>query len=710
MSDDKDNVKPGETGGQNDDRPGNPEETEQDKALRKDRIRKSVKEKCGRVKKAKKHFEADFKRMRKNMEFTYGIQSDAQDNMDSEDYRANWTNREVNQKVAALYARDPKALYRRRKRMDFQIWDGDPVTRMAAMAAMQQGTMMGQPPNPQAMMLLQDIDQGEQWQKMCDRVGATLEKLYEYQCDTQAPDFKYQMKQLVRRAVITGVGFVRLNFSRLGDSALTSTGTDDSLSLRVKKLKYLTEQLEKDKIQKDDARVYEMQQLSQSIVSSVQQGDMTNVEERLEFDFPSSTSIIVDPRCQSLKGFVGARWIVQQYVVPLEFVNEYFEKNLGKEGEDYQVYKEDGVEQPQVTTAESKDDPEAKPLVCLWEYFDLGTKSYCFLVDGYKDYIQEPTPCDPCINRFWPIFSLTFNDCEVEPGTKVHIYPPSDVELLKHPQKEWNRARQALREHRNENAPFYVTRAGWLTDEGPDSDLMKLKNHESGEVIQLQGNPPDGDISKALAAFRPAPIDQNVYATSIYQEDATLVVGTNQPQEPPHGKQAATPAVIQEQARISGTNSNVDDLDDLLSELARAAGEMMLREFSKQTVTRIVGRGAVWPEQNREDFLNEIFLDIVASSSGRPNKAVEIANFERVAPMLLQAGSNPWGVIKEAVKRLDDRLDVADFAPVQPPSPVPAAKPQGQSPHVAPIGGGQPLIPNAASQPVPMPSGPPARV
>jgi hypothetical protein len=140
--------------------------------------------------------------------------------------------------------------------------------------------------------------------------------------------------------------------------------------------------------------------------------------------------------------------------------------------------------------------------------------------------------------------------------------------------------------------------------------------------------------------------------------------------------------------------------------MAQASGEMMLREFQEQTVKRIAGIGAVWPTDRREDFLNEIFLDIVASSSGRPNKAVELANFERIAPTLLQSGANPFGVIEEGVKRLDDRLDVSKFLP-QPgmqPSASPAQKPSADgSLHRQPGTPGQPLQTMAGQSPMPLP-------
>lgn len=674
-----------------------PPEQENQKEIARNKVKSVLKQ----IKDAKKYFEDDYKRMRKNMEFAASIQRKTQKTMDTEEYMANWINKQVNDKVASLYAKDPKAVYRRRKRLDYKLWDGDPKVKVSAMASVQQAGMLGMMPSPEAMMLLMDIEQGDKWKEMVDRVGETLETLYEIECDQQDPSFKYQMKQLVRRVVTTGVGYVRLNFVREGEGAINADATDDSLSMRVKRAQLILSKLEDKDLQSDDAQLMELQMLVQGLQASVQQGAQTEVQEKIEFDFPSSTSIIVDPRCRSLKGFVGARWIAQQYIVPLDFINAYFELDI-KPGGDLVEYAEDGIEQSKSNAGPDRTSPDYKPLCCLFEVFDLDTKTCYYVADGYKEFVQEPYENNAVVSRFWPIFTLTFNDIETEPGMKVHVYPPSDVDLLTHPQKEWNRTRQGLREHRQENAPFYVTRSGWLTED----DKRKLSNHQSGEVIELQGAPPDGDISKSLVAFKPAPIDAAVYDTTPYVQDAARVVGTQQ-QDVPMNNVAATPAVIQEQSRASGVNSNVDDLDDLLSELARAAGEIMLREFSPQTVERLVGRGMVWPEQDRTDFMNEIYLDVVAASSGRPNKAVDIANFAQIAPLLIQNGANPWSVIQEGVTRLDDRLDVGRFAPITPPNPTPGAKPTGQGSTAQPGAGKTPQRPpmqqNMGQQPMALP-------
>lgn len=633
-----------------------------------------------RIKAAKKFFEKDFARMKENMEFAAGLQRAGQTTIDSgAEYICNFVNHEVNTKVAALYARDPKAVARRRKRLDFEHWDGEISSEWAATKAVAQGQqklMQTGVPDPSALMaqqLLKDIETGKAMRQLLERIGRTMEYVYSYECDSQAPSFKYQMKQLVRRVVTTGVGFVRLNFSRLGDSCLSQTGTDDSISMREKRAALIEELDKAGDLTEDDPRHQQLEQLEESLAASEAQGDEQNLEERLEFDFPPSTRIIVDSRCTSLKGFIGARWIAQEYDLPIETANAYFETNI-KAGGELVTYSENGVEHIKSDPSDGSDkDPQEKPICRLWEVFDLTTKSSFFIADGWKEWVEAPKPVAPAIGRFWPVFALTFNDVEVEGNCKVHVYPPSDVELMKHAQKEYNRQREELRKHRQNNRPWYLTVAGWLTDE----DIEKFGSHETSEVVQVKGMPPGGDLAKAVQKFESAPIDANLYNTQAVLEDVGHAIGSNQQLQQQNQRHvAATPAVIAEQSRMSGVNSNVDDLDDLLSELARASGEMMLREFSLETVKRIAGRGAVWPERNQEDFLNMLYLDIVASSSGRPNKAVEIANFERIAPIMMQAGASPWAVIKEAVNRLDDRLEVQDFAPTMQPSPVPNAKPK----------------------------------
>src|SRR5271157_187559 len=621
-----------------------------------------------RIKRAKQYFEEDFKRMKENMEFAAGLQWDGQEQMNDDRYVANFITHQTNQKVASLYARDPKAISRRRKRLDYQLWDGKIETLQGAAMAMQQ-SMMGGFVTPQAMQaqqVLADFQKGQQWEQLCEKVGKTIDTIYQYECDTQQPSFKYQMKQLVRRTVVTGVGFVRMSFIRDGDRTIASETESDSIQMRVKRAKLILSEIADDQIQEDDPRIEQARLLLQGLMGESTVAINNNLQESIEFDFPSATSIIVDPKCRSLKGFIGAEWIAQQYMMPLETANAYFETNI-KTGGELIEYSEQGMELKKPLTDQPKD-VARKPMGCFWELFDLTNKTKFVICDGWKQYVEPPASPMPTLRRFWPIFTLTFNDIEVEGGQKVRIYPPSDVQLLKPMQKERNRERQELRGHRKSNKPFYGVAKGGI--QLTDADKDKLANHENSEVIEFEGVPAGTDINKAIGIFQHAPIDANVYNTDPYDQDAQLAVGSNQiQQQKPIRHVAATPAVIQEQARISDVNSNVDDLDDLLTELAFCGGEIILQEYSPQTAQRIAGIGAVLPEQNKQDFLNAIFLDHVAASSGRPNKAVEVANAQQLLPIFFQFGANPWACIQYLCKVLDSNIDPADFAPMIPPTP-----------------------------------------
>src|SRR3546814_13807220 len=83
----------------------------------------------------------------------------------------------------------------------------------------------------------------------------------------------------------------------------------------------------------------------------------------------------------------------------------------------------------------------------------------------------------------------------------------------------------------------------------------------------------------------------------------------------------------------------------------------MLLELDEATAKRIAGEGAVWPALSREDVISEIFLTVKAGSSGRPNKAAEIANRERAFPFIVQLPGSA-GV---ANAMLPDYLDLLDI-------------------------------------------------
>lgn len=623
-----------------------------------------VKKWTQRIRSDREFHKAEFDRMRESMEFVAGIQMQGQVKMNDEDRTiVNLVNRLVNQKVATLYAKDPKAIARRRKRLDFQLYDGQ-VEHMTSAVMGMQNMMTGQAPfDPNTLAMIQDFENGMRFRDMVDRVSRTLETVYQYEVDSQEPDFKTQMKQLVRRAVVCGVAFVGVKFERAFEDNIDSTGTASTMVDRVKRAQFLASQLAEGEFDSTSADFEELHQLMNSLMQNAAAPsiEQSEVKERLVFDFIPATNIIIDRRCRCLKGFVGAHYIAQEFILPTNFLRAMFEIDSSWANGQPVPYDSDGTERMQ--SAEKELNPQIESMACLWCVYDLDTRSYFHIIDGYERYAEAPMPPSPDVSGFWPIRALTFNDVEVEPGQKASIYPPSDVDLMRSAQKEWNRIMGALRDHRKANGPRYFTGQGWLTDE----DKNKIVSSVPNQVIELQGATKGQDIKQLFAAFPVSPVDPMLYDLR-QQNDAIMIAAGTQEANlgPARADVTATVGTIAEQSRATMSSSNVDDLDDFLSWMAKTGGQILLMEMSPMTVTRVAGPGAVWPMANRMDFVNAIYLEIEAASSGRPNKAIEIQNMQQLGPMLMQLGANPMFLVREIVKRLDDRIDLEEAFPLMP--------------------------------------------
>ena len=102
-------------------------------------------------------------------------------------------------------------------------------------------------------------------------------------------------------------------------------------------------------------------------------------------------------------------------------------------------------------------------------------------------------------------------------------------------------------------------------------------------------------------------------------------------------------------------------MDDLLTAFARDAGNVLLMNMSKEQVVKLVGPGAMWPESNPEELINDLYLDVEAGSSGKPNQALQVATFQRLFPVLVQTpGIRPDWLAKQAVKMSDSTVDLTE--------------------------------------------------
>jgi hypothetical protein len=487
---------------------------------------------------------------------------------------------------------------------------------------------------------------------MMDKLARTLELLYAYEVDNQPHPFKSMLKMTVRRAVTNGVAYVKLGYERV--MALRpdlEKGIADA-NERLATLERLAADAADDITDDDDKEAEQIRLLLADLAA--QAGAV--VREGLTFDFPQSTKIIPDIKCIDLKNWVAADWVAEEFLLSTSEIEEIY--GVDVRGHCTEYGDNDASDPVSMmanwSTSKDKDEQREDKNALVWEIYSRKDGLVYVICDGYKDFLREPASPDIYNERFYPWYALIFNGLEDE----KELFPPSDVRLIRDMQLEYNRCREGLKEQRIAGRPFIGVVAGALDAE----DLEKITNREANAVIELNALQPNQDIKQLLQAYAGAGVDPNLYEVNPVYEDILRTTGIQEANLGGTSNTTATQSQIAEGSRMTSMGSNIDDLNDLLTQMARNGGQILLREMSQDRVKKVVGPGAVWPaEPEAQNIANEILLEIEAGSMGRPNQAQEIANAQRLYPLLIQLpGIDPEFLAKDVLRRLDDRLDLTE--------------------------------------------------
>ena len=505
----------------------------------------------------------------------------------------------------------------------------------------------------QGMAIIQDASQVKQQTELLDKIARTLELLYAYQVGQQLHPFKQLMKLTVRRALTVGVSYVKLGFERVMEKRPDIVAKLSDVNERLGTLERLAADIADEETDPNSAEAEQLRLM----VQDLQQEAEFIAHEGLAFDYPSSFNIIPDTKCIHLRGFLGSDWVAEKYILSPNEVKEIYGRDVGKSYTSYN--RPDGgmdvmsrASLMQLSSSDrTKGTGDDKQCCCIWEIFNRKDGLVYVVCDGYADFLREPAGPDTPLERFWPWFTLTFNEVDHED----EIFPPSDVRLMKDMQADYNRARQGLREHRKASRPKTVVSAGALDEE----DIKKLETHPDNAILELNGLQPGQNVKDLLQAFTGPEINQALYDVTPYFDDTLRVVGFQEANLGGTNDSTATQSQIGEASRTATNESNVDDLDDLLTHLAKYGGQLLFSNVSEDTVKRIVGPGAVWPDLTRQQIAEEVWLEIEAGSSGNPNQAQQIANAQKIYPLVMQIpGIDPEFLARDLLHRLDDKLDL----------------------------------------------------
>lgn len=607
----------------------------------------------------KAHWKDDFKRMRECMMFAkFGADANW---VQSKNYTANIVQRVVNRRVADLYAKNPTVVAKVRERMEFELWDGSLESLTAA-----QTTLMTNPNEPSAIALMADVAAGTQRKQLFEKIAKTLEIVAKYYQSEQEPSYKRSIKRGVRRALVTGVAYCELDFQRLLEKRPEITQQIQDVTNRLSKIESLSADAADGEMQEGDA---EKEQLRYAL-ETLQSEEEVTVREGPIYDWSiGSTEIIVDRNCRQLNGFIGAGHVTREIPLTAKQIQETYGVDIRK-GQSQRSTDVGGTPAVNTSDGDGASSPEQANDATkynVWKIWDKRTGTQFVICENWPDYIVAPRSPDVQLDRFWPIYVLEFNPVEdddapadenwMQTETKRRIHGLSDVELIRDMQSEYNRVRQGLREHRIANRPAIITALGSLED----GDLNQLGSHAANDVLQFAALGPSQKISDLLMAKPVVPIDPNIYDASQAFDDLQRTQGSQEANIGGLTGATATEASIAEGSRIGDSQSNKDDLDELLTELARGTGQVLLLEMSSNQVKKIAGPGAVWPEFTAQDVAEEVYLAVKAGSSGRPNRELEVANMQRVAPFLLQVpGIQPRWLAEKLLDRLDDDTNIED--------------------------------------------------
>ena len=372
-----------------------------------------------RLRRAKKLYETPFRRMREDQLFTLGRQWDTRENQENR-YVANVMLRHVKQRTAALYAKNPKVVARRRERMLNTVWDGTnlqlqqtmQVMSEAAMAAAQMGdeTAM-QAAQEQGMPIVMDAERTKRTEDQLDKIAETLRLLYEYSLDEQQHDFKTMAKMVVQRTLTTGVGYFKLGFQRITRRRPDVETKINDITERLKTIERLAADLADDVTRPEDA---EAEQLRLALRALEQEPEQL-VREGLTIDYPRSNRIIPDPSCLYLKEFVGCNWVAEEYILSPNEIKEIYGKDITTAfnpytrtdaGEDVAGDTTELLDEDRDDYDHSRDQRAEKNLALVWEIYSKKDGLIYTLCEGHPDFLREPTVPDIWTERFWPWFPV----------------------------------------------------------------------------------------------------------------------------------------------------------------------------------------------------------------------------------------------------------------------------------------------------------------
>lgn len=483
-------------------------------------------------------------------------------------------------------------------------------------------------------------------------------------------ELKNRVKSNIRSAMTTSVGWLKLTFqnSLTGDPIILRRHND--LQDNLQKLEALIAST-KDAHDLDKLNLKKSQIADQ--MRTIMESDEVKTFKGFAIDRVQTEDVLIlDESVVDFDDYVHAKKIA----MGVWMTDEDYKTRFGKKPET-------GVSEfgaPAAAEATDEDgrkvqlgDGVAKPKFRrVWQVEDKTTQTIYTVAEGGKHWCRAPFVPKSVSERFYSLFCLGFNLLE------GRWRPISDVELLEKLQEEYTTTRYLYAEARKEAIPTYVFRkSGNLTEE----DISNLSKRRVRQFIGVEGNP-TVPIDQDMMQFPGIAIDPQNYDVTLIRNDMDMMVGLSDASRANLIQaKTATEAELMKQALQNRVAERQDASEDMITAMGIAALEIMLQEFSPEEVREICGAGAVWPtDPDPAQIFRNVRVQVRAGSTGKPNQLKDREQWATIMPQIsetagkvaeLRAAGNfdmantLIEILKETLRRFDERIDLDQFIPPQ---------------------------------------------
>lgn len=334
-------------------------------------------------------------------------------------------------------------------------------------------------------------------------------------------------------------------------------------------------------------------------------------------------------------------------------------------------------------------------VVEFWDHRDMNIKTF---MDGVDRWAVDPFPPEHASSRFYPFFQLALF---VVDGLR---HPQSIIDRTWKLQDEYSSRRSSGRKTRERSIPGTIFNSAELDPE----EVKKLEKSTEQEYVGIRSTTPGVDINKIVGP-KPIPnIDPAIFDTKDILYDMNVVTGVQEAQASgTSDANTATEADIQQSGFASRTGADRDTEEDLLTEFAQYTLEIMVQGVPTRDIQRMAGPYAFWPEgMDVEDILTLVEIEVTAGTTGKPRANADKETWATLLPIILElvpqirmaeaAGDIGMAetftnILRETLKRLDDRMTLESILSAVPPLPMlPGMPPGGPATSAPPADGGAP--------------------